>query len=86
MEGDLAQARDVELFEQRVELALARRAVRLDHFEHGANIVLNIEAAKNRGFLRQIADAEPRALIHRQRRHVVAVEFDACRDRRRSNP
>jgi hypothetical protein len=34
------------------------------------------EAAEDRGFLRQIADAQPRAAIHRQFRDVMAVEFD----------
>ena len=37
-----------------------------DDLEHRADILLDGEAAKDRGFLRQIADAEPRALIHRQ--------------------
>ena len=36
------------------------------------------EAAEDRGFLRQIADAEPGALIHRQLGDVVAVEFDGA--------
>ena len=49
----------------------------LDHFEHGADIVLDAQPAEDRGFLRQIADAEARALIHRQRGHIEAVEFDA---------
>ena len=48
----------------------------LDHFEHGADVLLDGEAAEDRGFLRQIADAEPRALIHRQLGDVVAVELD----------
>ena len=50
----------------------------LDDLEHGADILLDGEAAEDRGFLRQIADAEPRALIHRQLGHVVAVEFDGA--------
>ena len=52
------------------------RAVALVDFEHGADVVLDVEAAEDRGLLRQIADAEPRALVHRQRRHVMAVERD----------
>ena len=74
----LAQARDVEFLEQRVEIGVAPAAVRLHHFEHRADIVLDIEAAEDRGLLRQIADAEPRALVHRQRGDVVAVELDAA--------
>ena len=48
------------------------------HFQHGANILFDIKTAEDRGFLRQIPDAKPRALIHRQRRDVVAVEIDAA--------
>ena len=48
----------------------------LDHLEHRADVLLDGEAAEDRGFLRQIADAEPRALIHRQLGDVVAVELD----------
>src|SRR5439155_20389281 len=76
--GRFAQARDVELIEQRVEFGFALLAVGLDDLEHGANILFHGEAAKNRGFLRQVADAEPRALIHRQPGHVRAVEFDGA--------
>ena len=53
------------------------RAVRLDDLQHRADVVLDREPAEDRRFLRQIADAEPRALIHRQRRDIVAVEIDA---------
>ncbi len=61
-----------------VEIGLAPAPARLDHLEHGADVVLDVEAAEDRGFLRQIADAEAGALIHRQRRDVVAVELDAA--------
>ncbi len=57
---------------------LALLAVGLDHFEHGADVLLDREAAEDRGFLRQIADAEARALIHRQLGDVVAVELDGA--------
>ena len=72
----LAQARDVEFLEQRFQHRLARLAVGLGDLEHRADVVLDIEAAEDRGFLRQIADAEPRPLEHRQPGDVVAVEFD----------
>ncbi len=36
------------------------------------------------GFLRQIADAQARARVHRHLGHVDVVEADACRHRRRS--
>src|SRR5262245_13543463 len=76
--GRLAHARDVEFLEQGIELALALAAIRLDHFEHRADVVLDVETAEDRGLLRQIADAEPRALVHRQTRDVVAFELDAA--------
>ncbi len=60
-----------------VEVAFPALLVALDHFQHGADVLFDIEAAENRGFLRQIADAEAGALVHRQRRDVVAVELDA---------
>ncbi len=72
----LAMARDAEFLEQRVEVGLAPAPVRLHHLEHRADIVLDVEAAEDRGFLRQIADPEPRALIHRKVGDVVAVELD----------
>src|SRR5262252_3593156 len=74
----LAQARDVELLQQRVEVAVAPLPAPLDHLEHGADVFLHVEAAEDRGFLRQVADAEAGALIHRQRGYVVAVELDAA--------
>src|SRR5262249_21059545 len=74
----LAQPRDVELLEQRIEVILAPLAAGLDHLEHGADVVLDVEAAEDRRFLRQIADAETGALIHRQRRHVGAAEAAAA--------
>ena len=58
------------------ELRLALLPGGFDDFEHRADILLDGEAAEDRGFLRQITDAEPRALIHRQFRDVVAVELD----------
>ena len=54
----------------------ARLLVLLHDLEHGPDVVLDREAAKDRGFLRQIADAEARAPVHRHLRDVVAVEFD----------
>ena len=76
IEGALRRRVDVEFLEQRVELALALLAARLDDLEHGADVVLDVEAAEDRGFLRQIADAEAGAAIHRQAGDVVAVEAD----------
>src|SRR5690242_6854092 len=68
----------MELFEQRIELRLALLTARLDDLEHGADILLHCQATKNRGFLREIADSEPGALVHRQLRDVVTVELDGA--------
>src|SRR5262249_6189150 len=73
----LAQTRDVELLKQSIEVVLAAAAAWLDHLQHGTNIVFDVEATKNRGFLRQVTDTEARALIHRQYGHVIAVKLDA---------
>ena len=67
-----------EFLEQGVELGFAPPPVRLDDLEHGADVLLDVEAAEDRGFLREIADAEPRALIHRQRGDIPAVEMDVA--------
>lgn len=46
------------------------------HFEHGQNVLFHGQPAKDRSFLRQIADAEARATIHRHPRHFIAVDRD----------
>ena len=74
----LAQARDVELVEQASSSASRFFLLGLDHFEHRADVLLDRQAAEDRGFLRQIADAEPGALVHRQLGDVVAVELDGA--------
>src|SRR6476659_586838 len=68
--------RDLELFEQRGEVGVAPAAIGLHHFEHRAHIVLDVETAKDRRLLRQIADSEAGPLVHRKMRDVVAVELD----------
>ena len=50
--------------------------VRLRDFQHGADIFFDRKAAKNRRFLRKIANTEAGAAIHGQRGHVVVVEHD----------
>ena len=69
---------DVEFVEQRVELVLALALVRLDHLEDRADVLLDGQAAEDRGLLRQVADAEAGAPVHRQPGDVVAVELDAA--------
>ena len=76
MEGDLRSRLMSNSSSSDFELLCAAVAVGLGDLQHGADIVLDAQAAKDRGFLRQIADAEPGAAIHRQARDVIAVEFD----------
>ena len=68
--------RDVEFFEQRVEVGLAQIAVWLDDLQDGADVVFHRQSPKDRCLLRQVADAETRALVHREMRHVEAVDLD----------
>ena len=46
---------------------------------HAHDVVAHAHAAEDRVLLRQVADAEPRALVHRQRGDVRAVDRDAAR-------
>ena len=52
--------------------------VGLDHLEDGADVLLDGHAAEDRGFLRQVADAEAGAAVHRHAGDVVAVELDGA--------
>ncbi len=78
MEGSFATVGDAELLQQLVELLAASLAVGLDELEHGHDVLLDGQAAEDRRFLRQIADAEAGALVHRQARDVAAVDGDAA--------
>ena len=71
-----AQMGDREFGEQIVEHGLALFAIGLDHLEHGADVVLDRQAAEDRRLLRQIADAQARAPVHGQVGDVLAVEDD----------
>ena len=55
------------------------RRVRLGQFEDGQDVLLDRQPPKDRGFLRQIAEPEDRAAVHRQAGDVVAVEHDPAR-------
>ena len=68
--------RDREFGQQIVEFGLAAVAVRLHHFEHGADILLDRHAPEDRGFLRQISDTAPGAAIHRQAGDILAIKLD----------
>src|SRR5262245_37306192 len=49
--GRLAQSRNVELVEECVEVGLAPALIGFDSFQHGADVVLDIEAAEDGGLL-----------------------------------
>ncbi|MNS91795.1 hypothetical protein D3C72_1259040 [compost metagenome] len=66
----------MKLFQQLIKLVVALGCVRLMHFQHGADVFLNREAAENRCFLRQITDAETGATIHRHGGDIIAVDGD----------
>ena len=57
-------------------MASRRPCIGFDQFRGRADVFLDRQPAEDRGFLRQIADAEARAAIHRQLRDVVTVELD----------
>ncbi len=70
------QRSEVQLFEQVFEPGFALGPVHLAGFEDGQNILLHIQLAENRGFLRQIADAEARPLVHWQPGDILVQELD----------
>ena len=70
------QMGDRELGQQCIEHRLAQIRRRLGDLEDRADVLLDGEAAKYRGLLRQIADAEPGAAIHRKIGDVAPVEAD----------
>ena len=72
-----AQPRQAEFVEQAFEFGSARIGIRLDHFEHAVDVLLNRHAAKNAGFLRQVTEAQDRAAVHRQVGDVLPIHHDA---------
>ncbi len=72
----LAPRGNFEFVEQRIELGLAPAPIGLHDFQHSANVVLHVEAAKDRCLLGQVADAEPCALIHWEVGDIIAIELD----------
>ena len=60
--------------EQPLEQRVAPVALGLGDLQHGADIVLDVEAAEDRRFLRQVADPEPGATVHRQSGDVLVVQ------------
>ena len=67
---------DAELGQQVFDHRFQARGIGFHQFGGGADILFGGQAAKDRGFLRQIADAQPRAAVHGQAGHVMAVDLD----------
>ena len=74
--GRTTEMGDAELGEQLVDERIAPLGLFLHQLHHGAQIALDIEAAKDRRLLRQIADTQTRALVHRQPRDVMTIQLD----------
>src|SRR5690349_13052619 len=71
----IAHVADVQLLHELLELALPSGSIEVSpSLEDSADIVGHREFAKNRGFLRQITQAELCAPIHGQPRDVAAVQ------------
>src|SRR5882724_6173815 len=68
--------RDRELCHQRVKHRLAQVRRRLGDLENSPNILLDGEPAEDRGFLRQVADAETGPAIHRKIGDIAPIEAD----------
>lgn len=73
---------DGEFFEELFEAFLALFWALFDDFEDGEDVFFDIHIAKNRGFLRKIANAEAGALIHRHFADFKRINENMARSRR----
>ena len=67
---------DGKLAQQSVNLGAARGDIAIDHLEHGHDVLLDRHAAKDRGFLWQIADTAARPIIHRLLGDIGAIQIN----------
>ena len=74
--GRAAEMADAEFGQQFVEHLVAPVGVGLDHLQRRHDVLFDIQAAEHAGFLRQVADAEAGAAVHRQQGDVVPVQAD----------
>ena len=74
--------RDAKLFKQVIATRLPLLAVKRQGFEDREQILFDGQLAEDGFFLRQIAHAQAGAAVHRQPRHVDAVERDPAGVRR----
>ena len=76
--GRFAQALDIEFLKQGFERLFALVTIGDRILKDSANIVFDIQPAKNRGFLREITNAKPCAAIHGQLRDFMPVKINAA--------
>ena len=81
--GAVAQMRDVEFVRAACRAARRRRGLVgvSIQLQHRGDVLRDGETAEDRGLLREIAEPEDRAAVHRQPGDVLAVEQDAARVR-----
>lgn len=63
-----------EFFDQPFQLLVALCFVEVRHLQHGVDVVFYSELSKDRGFLRQIANTQLRALVHRHLGDVPLIQ------------
>ena len=73
----------VELGEQLLAARTAPGGIEIERLENRHDVLLDRQAAEDRGLLRQVTDALARARVHRQIGDIFAVEDDAPRVGRR---
>src|SRR4051812_43989495 len=72
------KAAHVEFVKEVFEANVAFRAGELAGFEDGEDVLFDSEFAEDGGFLREITNAEARALVHGERGDVAILEFDGA--------
>ncbi len=69
---------DAQFFQQAVAVLVDLAPVALVQLQHRHDVLFDRHAAEDRRFLRQVADAEAGALVHRLAGDVLAVEQDGA--------
>ena len=75
--GGAAQMRDAEFRQQFIQHRGTAISFRFHHFQRGADILFHRQAAKDAGFLGQIAKPQPRAAIHGQHGDIMPIHHHA---------
>ena len=75
--GCAAQMRNAEFRQQFIQHRGTTITFWLHYFKRGADILFHGQAAKDAGFLRQIAKPKPRTAIHGQHGHIMPIHHHA---------